>query len=49
MQKHNLTGIDVSGASNLQELNVVLSHTLMVRRLKRDVLTQLPRWFELEG
>ena len=32
----------LTGASNLKELNLVLSHLLMVRRLKRDVLKQLP-------
>jgi len=30
------------GASNLEELNRVLTASAMVRRLKRDVLTQLP-------
>lgn len=33
---------DVSGASNTEELGDVLRATCMVRRLKRDVLTQLP-------
>ena len=35
-------GFDVSGSSNLSELNRLLS-TFMCRRLKRNVLTQLPR------
>ena len=41
-RKQGRYGVDASGASNLRELNLVLSHTMMVRRLKRDVLTQLP-------
>ena len=31
------------GAANLGELNAVLRSSVMVRRLKKDVLTQLPR------
>ena len=30
------------GASNLSELNAMLKNSVMVRRLKREVLTQLP-------
>ena len=30
------------GASNLAELNAVLKNSVMVRRLKKEVLTQLP-------
>lgn len=37
-----MRGFDVSGASNLDELQHVLRATCMVRRLKADVLTQLP-------
>jgi SWI/SNF-related matrix-associated actin-dependent regulator 1 of chromatin subfamily A len=38
----NEFGIDVGGASNLDELQHRLRSTVMVRRLKRDVLTELP-------
>eukprot|EP00960_Hanusia_phi_P032149 749710-Hanusia_phi.AAC.2 len=35
-------GLETSGASNLEELHVLLDQHSMVRRLKKDVLTQLP-------
>ena len=35
-------GVDVSGAANLRELHVLLWGLCMVRRLKADVLAQLP-------
>lgn len=35
-------GLDISGASNLEELHHILRDNMMVRRLKNDVLTQLP-------
>jgi len=40
--RHNGFGYDWSGASNLEELQEKLRGTLMVRRLKAEVLTELP-------
>lgn len=34
--------IDYSGSACLEELNYVLKATTMIRRLKKDVLTELP-------
>lgn len=39
---NNGWGLDVSGASNLDELQAKLRGSIMVRRLKADVLTELP-------
>jgi SWI/SNF-related matrix-associated actin-dependent regulator 1 of chromatin subfamily A len=41
--KQTVFGWDLGGASNLSELSQRLHSTLMLRRLKKDVLTFLPR------
>jgi SWI/SNF-related matrix-associated actin-dependent regulator 1 of chromatin subfamily A len=38
----NKYGWDLSGASNLDELQLKLRSSIMVRRMKKDVLTELP-------
>jgi SWI/SNF-related matrix-associated actin-dependent regulator 1 of chromatin subfamily A len=41
--KQNSNGvIDFSGAEHLKELNFLLENKIMLRRLKRDVLKELP-------
>ncbi|XP_028992553.1 SWI/SNF-related matrix-associated actin-dependent regulator of chromatin subfamily A-like protein 1 isoform X2 [Betta splendens] len=40
--KQNVWGWDYSGSSNLGELKLLLEECLMLRRLKSDVLSQLP-------
>jgi len=40
---HNSYGWDVSGASNLEELQTRLRSTFMIRRTKAEVLGELPR------
>lgn len=40
--KEGRFGLDVSGATNLDELQTRLRSTVMIRRMKADVLTELP-------
>ncbi|CAD5115905.1 DgyrCDS4840 [Dimorphilus gyrociliatus] len=40
--KQSNWGLDTSGSSNLGELQILLERTIMIRRLKRNVMDQLP-------
>lgn len=40
--KKTAWGYDSKGASNMEELQLFLKETMMIRRLKSEVLSQLP-------
>jgi SWI/SNF-related matrix-associated actin-dependent regulator 1 of chromatin subfamily A len=40
--KENMFGVDFTGNSNMKELHLILEKGLMVRRLKSEVLFELP-------
>ena len=40
--KQTRWGVDYTGSSNMQELQIVMEHVAMIRRIKKDVLDQLP-------
>lgn len=40
--KKNPWGWDFSGSSNMEELQILLEESIMIRRLKKEVITQLP-------
>jgi SWI/SNF-related matrix-associated actin-dependent regulator 1 of chromatin subfamily A len=42
-RKDGKFGVDYTGSGNLYELNLILSRTVLIRRLKRDVLKDLPK------
>ena len=42
--KETKFGMDYSGYSNMNELRTLLEQKLLVRREKKDVMTQLPRY-----
>lgn len=43
--KNNGFGMDYSGATNLSELNDLLTQSIMIRRTKKEVLPELPEKF----
>ena len=40
--KDSYFGIDWTGSSNMRELHLAIGNSIMIRRLKLDVLTELP-------